>query len=293
MVSPMNGNPAVSGERPGAVPVPAPERRRAPDLPLPPLSEQYHTARRQLIEGRACTVEPCYDMECWARYSTTMCHWQNAWRLRNDLRAARIPELYWDATFENALESFRSDPNSHFQDAQDYVANYEEHLRKGTNVVMKGDVGKGKTYLAMCMANALIEKRVDVFAVAAPRIGQILHNCRERHDGSLDRFRQRLYRTKVLFVDEWMTQYNDTWVAVEFQSIFRERTDRRRPTVVTTNLTKDDILRRTAEHPDFKTVVDRLFDGLIWDLMPSQDYRTTKKKLTGSRAPVSGPPPKP
>lgn len=240
-------------------------------------------ARALLANNQVCAGAgpyPCYATYCQATPAEDVCSYRDAYAIRAALIRANLAPLYWDATFDNAQESFKTDPKSHFQDAFTYVQNYQTHLQEGRNIVLRGDVGKGKTYLSMCIANALLDRQVDVLALGALRIGSLFHTFRERGGGSLDAFRRRLYSVSFLFFDEWMTQYNDDWVAKEFQAVIYERTNRKKPIIATTNLTQKNIVE-TAGLPEFKPSIDRLFDkSFEWALTVARDYRAASGKLT-------------
>lgn len=256
---------------------------RTPPAQLDPLA-RARLIREYLTADQLCTSRyPCLDLaprDCTARSLDEPCYLKLAWRLRERLVASGIPPLYWEATFDHAFDSFRTDPHSHFSDAQAWIERYDENIRLGRNVVLRGDVGKGKTFLAMCMLNALVDRGVAVFAISAPRIGAKLHSKRELHNGKLEGFRRLLYSVPVLLVDEWMTQYNDEWVVTEFQAIFRERTDRKRPIIATTNLRKEKIVALPTTWPEFKPVIDRLFDKADeWVLTVREDYRQAGQRL--------------
>ena len=64
---------------------------------------------------------------------------------------------FTDVTFENSKIK-----NKQFVYCQDYVHNWEESKEKNIGLLFWGDVGTGKTYLAACIANALIEQEVSV-----------------------------------------------------------------------------------------------------------------------------------
>ena len=59
---------------------------------------------------------------------------------------------YANVTFENSKTQ-----NRQFVYCQDYVNNWAESKENNIGLLFWGDVGTGKTYLAACIANALIE----------------------------------------------------------------------------------------------------------------------------------------
>lgn len=240
-------------------------------------------ARKLLEQGLFCREwpTPCFLNACTATAALPNCDYQNAWQLSKYLTSVGLPKRYWDATFENADPQFKASPHTHYNDALTYVEEYKENIRKGINVILRGNFGKGKTYLSMCMANALIDRGVKPYITSSPLITSKLHSYREDRNGNLARFRKVLYSAEVLFIDEWFTQYNDPWSIAEIVSIFRERTNWERPTVVTTNLTIEAIKKLPSDYPEFKAVIDRLFDTPYnWSLTQKETYRTTEERFS-------------
>ena len=64
---------------------------------------------------------------------------------------------YANSTFQNSKVA-----NKQSIFSQEYVKDWEQMKAKNIGMLFWGDVGTGKTYLAVCVANALIEREVSV-----------------------------------------------------------------------------------------------------------------------------------
>ncbi len=228
----------------------------------------------------ASTPYPCYLKVCEATPLVPVCSLQDAHRLSKRLHRVGIPRRYWDATFEKALDFFKTDPRSHYKSALEYVEDYQTNIRTGKNVILRGDVGKGKTYLAMCIANALVDREVDIYVASSTRIANKLHAAREMYNGSLEEYRRKLFTVPVLFFDDWLAGYLDDWVKSELVSIVRERTNLYKPIIATTNLTREGVIKAVDTQPDLKPAIDRLFDNAeSWSLTIKTDLRQAGARL--------------
>lgn len=71
---------------------------------------------------------------------------------------------YWNCTFANddGLDA------KHTALAKEYVKRWPEMLKKSRGLILYGDTGTGKTYLASCIANALLSKGIAVCVASLP-----------------------------------------------------------------------------------------------------------------------------
>jgi len=74
------------------------------------------------------------------------------------LRAKCFTDKYMNNwTFEND-----NGLNPKMKEARDYVVNWEEKEKENNGLLLWGGVGTGKSYMASCIANALLEQEVSV-----------------------------------------------------------------------------------------------------------------------------------
>ncbi len=125
-----------------------------------------------------------------------------------------------------------------------FVRDIERNLDAGRGLWFYGDVGTGKTSLAMLISKAAIEAGRSVAVYSVPHL---LADIKETYeDGSgrsyLELFR-RLCAVDLLHLDDLGAEKRTEWVLEQLYSIVNERWQDERSIVVTTNLTDLDELR--------------------------------------------------
>ncbi len=118
--------------------------------------------------------------------------------------------------------------------AKRYVENWEKVKEENLGLLFWGDVGTGKTFLAACIANALIAKGVPVlmtnFSKILNQMGGLYSEERHRYVASLAGFR-------LLVIDDLGIERNTEYALEQVYSIIDERYKTKLPMIVTTNLT--------------------------------------------------------
>jgi DNA replication protein DnaC len=147
--------------------------------------------------------------------------------------SAVIPRRYYDVAFErypvtdidrNVVAATRR-----FADMID------EQLDAGRGLWFMGDVGTGKTTLAMLVSKAALKAGRSVAIYSLPRL---LNEIRETHraDRSHVDLLDRLTAVDLLHVDDVGAERTTDWVLEELYSIVNARYEDQRSMVITTNL---------------------------------------------------------
>ncbi len=121
---------------------------------------------------------------------------------------------------------------------REYVDGLEENLAAGRGLWLMGDVGTGKTSLAMLVSKTAIERGRSVAIYSLPRL---LGRIRKTYDAetgeqSYDDFIDRLTTVDLLHVDDLGAEKSSDWVLEQLYAIVDSRYEQERPMVVTTNL---------------------------------------------------------
>ncbi len=121
-------------------------------------------------------------------------------------------------------------------------------------IYIAGPTGVGKTYLLQCMANELINNGKIVKIVTAFAMNQDFKTFQKTGD---DEYLQKYLDCEVLFIDDLGTEPIYKNVTLEnLYIIINERKMRKLSTIVTTNLTLEDIRNRYDERI-FSRIIDR------------------------------------
>ena len=123
-----------------------------------------------------------------------------------------------------------------------FVRNIDENVDKGRGLWFYGDVGTGKTSLAMLVSKAALEAGRSVAIYSVPHL---LADIKETYDDDsprsyADLFR-RLCEVDLLHLDDLGAEKPTEWVLEQLYSIVNERWQNERSIVVTTNLGLDEL----------------------------------------------------
>jgi DNA replication protein DnaC len=176
--------------------------------------------------------------------------------------AARIPRRYQGVSFERPPVSdiARSAPDQ-VSSVRRYVTNIEANVDAGKGLWIQGDVGTGKTTLAMLVSKAALERGRSVAIYSLPRLLNLLRESMDSPEGKLD-FLDRLTAVDLLHLDDLGAENRTDWVLEQLYSIVNARYEAERAIVATTNLMPDELAERLGSR-----TVSRLVE-ICGDLIP-------------------------
>ena len=125
-----------------------------------------------------------------------------------------------------------------------YVDRIDEAIEEGRGLWFYGDVGTGKTSLAMLVSRAALEAGRSVAIYSVPRLlADIKQTFDREHSGSYMQLFNRLCSVDLLHLDDLGAERSTDWVLEQLYSIVNERWQDHRSIAVTTNLESLDDLR--------------------------------------------------
>lgn len=134
---------------------------------------------------------------------------------------------------------------------QRYVECWDEMRANNIGVLFYGSVGTGKSFLASCIGNGLLDRQVPVAATNFPRLLNLLQGTYEKQ-ALLD----RLSIYKLLIVDDLGVERDSAYAEEQIFNIINARSNSELPVIVTTNLTLEEM-----EHPttmQYARIYDRV-----------------------------------
>ena len=134
---------------------------------------------------------------------------------------------------------------------QRYVECWDERRANNIGVLFYGSVGTGKSFLASCIGNGLLDRQVPVAATNFPRLLNLLQGTYEKQT-LLD----RLSIYKLLIVDDLGVERDSAYAEEQIFNIIDARSNSELPVIVTTNLTLEEM-----EHPttmQYARIYDRV-----------------------------------
>jgi DNA replication protein DnaC len=144
-----------------------------------------------------------------------------------------------------------------------FVRDINTNLDKGRGLWLFGDVGTGKTSLAMLVSKAALEAGRSVAIYSMPRLlSDIKDTYEDRSDRSYMELFERVVGVDLLHIDDLGAEKRTDWVLEQLYSIINERWQEQRSIIVTTNLFDVDELREQIG----QRTVSRLHE--MCDLIP-------------------------
>jgi DNA replication protein DnaC len=176
--------------------------------------------------------------------------------------AGRIPSRYRGVSFERPPVSdiARSAPDQ-VESVRRYVGAIERNLDRGKGLWIQGDVGTGKTTLAMLVSKAALQAGRSVAIYSLPRLLNLLREAMDSPEGKLD-YLDRLTAVDLLHIDDLGAENRTDWVLEQLYSIVNARYEAERAIVATTNLMPDELSERLGPR-----TVSRLVE-ICGDLIP-------------------------
>jgi DNA replication protein DnaC len=168
-------------------------------------------------------------------------------RRRTARLEGRLPRRYEGVSFERPPlpEIARVAPDQ-IRAVRRYVGDVAGNLDAGRGLWLWGDVGTGKTTLAMLVSKAALEADRSVAIYSLPRLLNLLRESMETSAGKLDLI-DRLSAVDLLHIDDLGAENQTDWVLEQLYSIVNARYEARRAVIATTNLAPDALGERLGE----------------------------------------------
>jgi DNA replication protein DnaC len=163
--------------------------------------------------------------------------------------AGRLPRRFRELSFEREpVPSFeRANPHV-VREVRTYAAAVSARLAEGRGIWFTGDVGTGKTTLAMLVSKAAMEAHHTVAIYSLPRLLAMLRDTYDdASDYSLTGLIDRLCAVELLHVDDVGAEQTSAWVLEQLYTIVNTRYEDGRALVLTTNLNEGDLERQIGE----------------------------------------------
>ena len=150
----------------------------------------------------------------------------------------RIPKRYREVSLDREpLISIERVNQSVVREVRQYVRTVAERLDTGQGIWFTGDVGTGKTTLAMLISRAAMEADRTVAIYSLPRLLALLRDTyQDDARYSLNELIDRLSAVDLLHVDDVGAEQTSAWVLEQLYTIVNTRYEDGKAIMVTTNL---------------------------------------------------------
>ena len=171
--------------------------------------------------------------------------------------------------------------------AKRYVEHFLEMAQTGQGLLFWGNVGTGKTFLAGCIANALLEQKISVLMTSFPKIlnalGGLYSSERNEYLASLNRY-------TLLVIDDMGIERESQYTVETIYTIIDERYKSGKPFIITTNIQLDAL--KNPQDVEHARIYDRIMERCMPVYFGGRNYRSelgqenrdaAKKVLAGAK----------
>jgi DNA replication protein DnaC len=185
------------------------------------------------------------------------CRPQRLARKRAAAVAGRLPRRFREIGFDREPVPSIERANPHVvREVRAYAASISARLAEGRGIWFTGDVGTGKTTLAMLVSKAAMEADHTVAIYSLPRLLAMLRDTYdESSEYSLSDLIDRLCAVELLHVDDVGAEQTSAWVLEQLYTIVNTRYEDGRAMVLTTNLDGEELERQIGPR-----TVSRIFE---------------------------------
>ena len=163
--------------------------------------------------------------------------------------------------------------NPEIEKAQRYVTEWAMMKENCIGLLLWGNVGTGKTFIAACIANALIENGVSVLMT---NFSKILNSLSAMFDVDRNKFIESFNRYSLLIIDDLGIERNSEFALEQVFNVIDSRYRSKKPLIVTTNLTLDELKRpKDLAHA-------RIYDRVLERCVPLKVNRQNIRQLNAA-----------
>lgn len=149
-----------------------------------------------------------------------------------------------------------------------YADNFDEMFKSDTGLMLYGDVGSGKTFLAACVANQLLEEGKYILMANLPSlIAGITADFGENRDYYLE----KIARAHLLVLDDFGVERTTEFSIEQTYEIINARYKSGKPMLITTNLT----IQEMRDEPSIgkRRIYDRVAEKCIPMMVQGESRR--------------------
>lgn len=183
-------------------------------------------------------------------------------------KEAFLSKRMYDWKFENSEADTKQ-----IEAAKKYVATWTEMEQENQGLLFFGDVGRGKSYTAACVVNAIIEMEVRAKMINLATISNDLQALVGENRSS---YIDKLCRYRLLVFDDLGAERGTEFAREQVYNVINARWEAGRPFIVTTNLSLKEM--QNEEQMVLKRIYDRVLDVCRPIAFQGENYRANGRK---------------
>ena len=161
--------------------------------------------------------------------------------------------LIHEQSFENfSLDYYSKNANNYeiMRRNRDFLLAYAESFdeRTSPSILLMGGTGLGKTHLSSATARRIINRGKDVFYTGAIDLFEQFELQRfKSYSNEPNELIERYFECDLLIIDDLGTEMINQFSVSTLYNLVNDRLSRRKPTIISTNLSKDDIKKKYTD----------------------------------------------
>ena len=163
--------------------------------------------------------------------------------------------------------------------AKQYVQHWDEFQNSSTGLLLWGDVGTGKSFIAGCIANALLDKGVPVLMT---NFARLLNKLTDMYSGDRNAYIDSFKRYPLMIIDDLGMERNSEFAREQVFSVIDSRYRSQLPMIVTTNLSLEE-LKDTTDLSRAR-IYDRVLERCLPIRVNEQNIRELNQAAVLARA---------
>lgn len=195
------------------------------------------------------------------------------------IKRSRMMRKYQNCTFDNYYIDARNALQvKAYQNAQLYVAEFEDNKKLGKGLYIEGTNGTGKTHIAAAITLALINRFYRaIFQTANDMLADIKKAYNEYSDCTEDEILSKYKNADLLVIDDLGKEQVTNWGVSVLFTIINYRYAEMLPTIITTNYNENMLIERLTpkdgDSSNIMSIVSRLRETTDVITMVWNDYR--------------------
>ena len=148
-----------------------------------------------------------------------------------------------------------------------FVERWEDVLKQGGGLLFWGGIGTGKTFLAGCIANALMSRKVPTLMTSATRIISAVSLTERNKNAVFDSLRA----FDMLIMDDFGAERQSPFALEQITRLIDDRAKVKKPLIITTNLPLS--VLKNPENVELARIYDRVMSMCVPVQFEGQSHR--------------------